>query len=52
MVRMGSWDWPGQGVVFWPVGNGDAVTVVVDDDTFVQFDINHRDLGGYSCVSP
>ncbi len=40
---MGSWDWPGKGVVFWPVGNGDAITVVVDDDTFIQFDINHRD---------
>ena len=40
---MGSWDWPGKGVVFWPVGNEDAITVVVDDDTFIQFDINHRD---------
>lgn len=38
-----TWDWPERGVVFWPVGNGDAVTVVVDDETFIQFDINHRD---------
>lgn len=40
---MSNWDWPEQGVVVWPVGNGDAVTVVVDADTFIQFDVNHRD---------
>lgn len=30
------------GVVLWPVGNGDAITIVVDDATVLQIDINHR----------
>lgn len=34
---------PDQGVVFWPVGTGDSVTVVVDDLHVVQVDL--RDLG-------
>jgi beta-lactamase superfamily II metal-dependent hydrolase len=37
---MANWDLPDRGVVFWPVGNGDAITVVVDDDTIIQFDVN------------
>lgn len=32
---------PGKGIVFWPVGCGDSTTVVVDEETVVQFDIHH-----------
>jgi beta-lactamase superfamily II metal-dependent hydrolase len=39
---MSNWDLPERGVVFWPVGNGDAVTIAVDDETFIQVDVNHR----------
>lgn len=39
---MSNWDFPTRGVVFWPVGNGDAITIAVDDDTFIQIDVNHR----------
>lgn len=39
---MSSWQLPQSGVVFWPVGNGDATTIVVDDNTVLQIDINHR----------
>lgn len=38
---MSSWELPEQGTVFWPVGNGDAVTIAVDADTVIQIDINH-----------
>ena len=38
-----SWDLPERGVVFWPVGNGDAATIAVNDSTVLQVDINHRD---------
>jgi beta-lactamase superfamily II metal-dependent hydrolase len=41
-VIVSNWDFPERGVVFWPVGNGDAVTIVVDESTFVQIDVNHR----------
>jgi hypothetical protein len=30
---------PKRGFVFWPVGNGDATTIVVDDSTIIQVDI-------------
>lgn len=40
---MSSWELPEQGVVFWPVGNGDATTIAVDADTVIQIDINHYD---------
>ena len=33
---------PQRGYVFWPVGNGDSTTVVVDDQTIIQIDINHQ----------
>lgn len=36
------WDLPERGVVYWPVGKGDAVTVVIDPDTLLQVDLNHR----------
>ncbi len=32
---------PDRGIVFSPVGCGDSITVVVDDDTVVQIDIHH-----------
>jgi hypothetical protein len=39
-------DFPGKGYVFWPVGNGDSTTIVIDAETFVQIDINHcKDAG-------
>ncbi len=36
-----SFDLPNRGLVFWPVGNGDSTTIVIDSDTFVQVDLNH-----------
>jgi len=35
-------DIPQLGLVFWPVGSGDSSTIVVDDDTLVQVDLNDR----------
>src|SRR6266540_5316413 len=32
---------PNRGYIFWPVGNGDSTTIVVDAKTIVQLDINH-----------
>ena len=32
---------PGRGFVFWPVGNGDSTTIVVDSETWLQIDLNH-----------
>ena len=32
---------PGRGLVFWPVGNGDSTTIVVDSETCLQVDLNH-----------
>ena len=32
---------PGRGLVFWPVGNGDSTTIVVDSGTCLQVDLNH-----------
>ncbi len=32
---------PLQGLVFWPVGNGDSTTIVVDSETCLQVDLNH-----------
>lgn len=34
---------PARGVVFWPVGNGDSTTVVVDDRVVVQIDLHDMD---------
>lgn len=39
---MTNWQLPDSGVAFWPVGNGDAVSVVIDPETVLQVDINHR----------
>jgi len=39
---MTSTNLPDRGVVFWPVGNGDSTTLVVDDRLVVQIDL--RDL--------
>lgn len=32
---------PSRGFTFWPVGNGDSTTIVIDVDTVLQIDINH-----------
>jgi len=32
---------PSQGFVFWPVGNGDSTTIIIDEDTMIQVDLNH-----------
>lgn len=32
---------PDRGLVFWPVGNGDSTTIVVDSKTYLQVDLNH-----------
>ena len=32
---------PARGLVFWPVGNGDSTTIVVDSETSLQIDLNH-----------
>ena len=29
------------GLVFWPVGNGDSTTIVLDSRTCLQVDLNH-----------
>lgn len=36
-----SFDLPKRGLVFWPVGNGDSTTIVVDSETCLQVDLNH-----------
>lgn len=36
-----AFEFPPRGLVFWPVGNGDSTTVVVDSVTFLQVDLNH-----------
>ncbi len=32
---------PARGLVFWPVGNGDSTTIVVNSEIFLQVDLNH-----------
>jgi len=32
---------PERGLVLWPVGTGDSITFVVDEDTIVQIDLHH-----------
>ncbi len=36
-----SFDLPKRGLVFWPVGNGDSTTIVIDSETCLQVDLNH-----------
>ena len=36
-----SFELPARGLVFWPVGNGDSTTVVINSDTHLQIDLNH-----------
>jgi beta-lactamase superfamily II metal-dependent hydrolase len=38
---MSSWDLPRRGVAWWPVGNGDSITIAVDEETVIQIDVNH-----------
>ena len=40
---MADWELPTRGVVFWPVGNGDSTTIVVDDETVIQVDLCQYD---------
>ncbi len=37
---------PNRGLVFWPVGNGDSTTIVVDSETCLQLDLNHLEKSG------
>jgi beta-lactamase superfamily II metal-dependent hydrolase len=39
---MSTWDLPQQGLAVWPVGNGDSITLALDEKTVIQIDINHR----------
>ena len=32
---------PKRGLVFWPVGNGDSTTIVIDSKTHLQVDLHH-----------
>ena len=36
-----AFEFPARGLVFWPVGNGDSTTVIVDSETCLQVDLNH-----------
>lgn len=38
-----AFDLPARGLVFWPVGNGDSTTIVVDSETYLQVDLNQRE---------
>ncbi|MFY9587216.1 MAG: hypothetical protein WAT66_07155, partial [Actinomycetota bacterium] len=35
---------PQQGIVFWPVGTGDSVTIVIDDDHVLQVDLHDMEM--------
>lgn len=37
---------PDRGLVFWPVGNGDSTTIIVDSKTYLQIDLNHIEKTG------
>jgi beta-lactamase superfamily II metal-dependent hydrolase len=32
---------PDRGLIVWPVGTGDSITLVIDEDTVVQLDLHH-----------
>lgn len=36
-----AFEMPGRGIVYWPVANGDSVTIVVDSERYIQLDLNH-----------
>lgn len=36
-----TFEFPPRGFVFWPVGNGDSTTVVIDAQTCLQVDLHH-----------
>lgn len=40
---MTDWELPERGIVFWPVGKADSVTIAVDADTVIQIDIYQPD---------
>lgn len=35
---------PHQGIVFWPVGTGDSVTIVIDDEHVLQVDLHDMEM--------
>jgi hypothetical protein len=39
-------EFPERGYIYWPVGNGDSTTIVVDDQTRIQLDLNHCEDAG------
>ena len=39
---------PQRGFVFWPVGNGDSTTVLLDTDTWMQVDLHHLECADES----
>ena len=38
---IGEFEPPGRGLIVWPVGTGDSITLVVDEHTYVQIDLHH-----------
>ncbi len=36
-----SFQLPARGLAFWPVGNGDSTTIVIDAQNVIQVDLNH-----------
>ena len=39
-----SFEFPNHGLVFWPVGNGDSTTVVINSKHYLQVDLNHLEM--------
>ena len=37
-----TWNVPPRGFVFWNVGTGDSTSVVIDDELWLQVDLNHK----------
>ena len=40
---MADWELPDRGIVFWPVGKADSVTIVIDSETVIQVDVFQPD---------
>jgi hypothetical protein len=38
---IGDFTAPERGLILWPVGTGDSITLIVDDETIVQIDLHH-----------
>ena len=41
-----AFEFPARGLVFWPVGNGDSTTIVVDSGICLQVDLHHLEKSG------